>query len=89
MFQVVSITDLIALSLFVVLWCGYAFTLNIQGQTYNLVKVMHRYRLQWVKHMIKRGDRQLDMEVIMGMCRTSTIFAVLAALLIVGIIALF
>jgi uncharacterized membrane protein len=89
MFQAVGVMDVVALGVFLFLWFGYALMLNFQGQTYNLIKVMHRYRLQWIKRMIKRNDRRLDVQVVTVMVKTSMLFVVLTVLLLVGAVSMF
>ena len=76
--------DILALIFFVVAWAGYGFVMYFQGQTYHLVKVMHRYRLQWIKHMIKRADRHLDLLVVGHVLTTTTLLAVMAGIFVMG-----
>lgn len=86
MADTVSGLDILALVCFIMLWLGYGWMINFQTETYHLVKVMHRYRLQWIKHMIKRTDRQLDLEVVVHLLRTVSLLAVMTGLLVVGAI---
>lgn len=87
MFDAITGIDWLAFFFFFIVWIGYSINLKFQGQTYNLIKVMHRYRLQWMKHMIKREDRALDLQILTSMTRTSVFFLAISTAFIIGLIA--
>jgi len=84
MMDMIGGLDILALLWFIILWLGYGLIVSFQTETYHLVKVMHRYRLQWIKHMIKRTERQLDLEVVVQLLRTVSLMALVSALWVIG-----
>lgn len=88
-FDISTITlDIIALSWFLLLWLGYGLLADsgaIKGVT--LVKALHRYRLQWVKQMIHREERLVDIRIIGNLLQTSTFLASTSVLIIGGLFA--
>ncbi len=75
MLNALSYLDWIAVIFFIACWYGYAFLPNFQGESYNLSKVVHRYRLQWIKNLIKRTNRASDVAIVSNLIRTATIFS--------------
>jgi len=78
--------DLIALIWFIFLWVSYSvFSANKKDN--NLVKVMHKYRILWIRHMIRRSDRTVDINIIKNLLRTATFFASTSILILAGLVA--
>ena len=80
--------DAIALIWFLLLWFGYGKLADsgvFKGTT--LVKAMHRYRLQWVKQMIHRSERLVDVRIVGNLLQTSTFLASTSVLIIGGLFA--
>ena len=88
MSQYLSLFDLCALGYCLLIWFSYAHYSNFQESNYNLVKVMHRYRLQWIKNMIKRSDRTIDIKVIGNLQFTTTYLIIVSVVAIGGIFVL-
>jgi len=80
--------NIIALLWFLATWLGYSYFVDYKkGSTYTLVKIMHKYRLQWMKHMLKRSDRLNDIHIIGNFLRSTTFFASTSILVVAGLIA--
>lgn len=81
--------DIVALVWFLASWFMYAyFADHTWGDTSNLVKVMHKYRIQWMRQMIKREDRLVDVRIIGHLLQSTTFFASTSILIIIGVFAL-
>ncbi len=80
--------DIVAVTFCIASWVAYTYYATFQSDTYNLVKAMHRYRLQWIKHAIKREDRSIDVRIITSLMQTTTILSLIAIIAVVSIVAL-
>lgn len=82
----IDIQDQMALIFFVVFWAGYAwFSRSEHRHGQNLLTATNRYRLQWMREMLKRENRSVDAIMVGNLTRSFTFFAsttmfVLAAL---------
>lgn len=84
MTHALSLFDTIAILYCIIAWFGYSAYANFHGKTYNLIKLMHRYRLQWIKNMVKRQDRRIDVQVIGNLQQTATFLIAISILSIGG-----
>lgn len=83
--QEIPILDIVAFGAFFGFWLLYSLYADDDSQrrTENLVYGMHKYRLQWIKQMIRREDRLVDIRVVANLVRT-TIFLASTSILLVG-----
>lgn len=78
--------ELIALVFFVLCWVLYAQYSDLQdGRRHSLVTATNRWRLEWMREMLKRENRSVDAITVGNLTRSFTFFAsttifVLAAL---------
>lgn len=78
------IIDIFALIWFLVSWFAYSYYADVikyEGNN-NLVSVMEKYRLQWMRQMIKRSDRLIDLRIIGTLQQTANFFASTSMLLV-------
>lgn len=83
----ISIIDIIALSVFLILWQGYAWLVDVCSykNTTNLINIVHSYRYQWVSNLIVREDRLIDIRIIANLLKTTTFFASTSLFLVAGL----
>jgi uncharacterized membrane protein len=76
--------DILAVSFFVIEWVAYGFTLEhtAYGRD-SLSSRMNRYREVWVRRLLDREARMVDMQVMMSL-QTGTAFFASTSLLAVG-----
>lgn len=80
--------DIFAVVWFLGLWFGYAYFADVSSSSdKGLVKAMHRYRLQWIKQMIQREDRFVDIRMVGNLLKTSTFLASTSVLIVGGFFA--
>ncbi len=78
MFSSLSNLDIFALAFFIIIWSLYSFLPLIHSTTYNLSSVIHRYRLQWVKNIVKKSNRGDDLLVVISKSKIASILMVVA-----------
>ncbi len=85
-----SILDVAALAWFLVAWAGYAIVLDrtAYGQS-GLNMLMHRYREDWMRQMIRRDMRMLDGQVSASLQNGTAFFASTSLLAVGGALTLF
>ena len=68
--------DILAVSFFVIEWVGYAFTLErtAYGRD-SLSSRMHIYREVWVRRLLDREARMVDMQVMISLQTGTAFFA--------------
>ena len=68
--------DIAALLFFIVSWVGYAqFTDHKSQSKKSLLGVTNRYRMEWIREMIRRDNRTMDTIMIGNLQRSITFFA--------------
>lgn len=82
----IEIIDIAALLWFGFLWISYSVFAENKEEN-NLVKIMHKYRLRWMKQMVRREDRLIDVRIISALMRTTIFFASTSILIIGGLVA--
>lgn len=83
-----NLVDFIALAWFGLLWYGYAYFVDYRkGGADTLISEMHKYRLLWVKQMLRREDRLVDVRIIGNLIKSTTFFASTSILIIAGLVA--
>jgi uncharacterized membrane protein len=76
--------DILAVSLFVIEWIAYGFTLEHTAYGRNsLSSRMHVYRELWVRRLLDREARMVDMQVLISL-QTGTAFFASTSLLAIG-----
>lgn len=80
----VPLIDIVALVWFLISWFAYSFYADVirYDMHNNLVSVMEKYRLQWMRQMVKRADRLIDLRIISNLQQTSNFFASTSMLLV-------
>lgn len=82
--------DLSALTWFLVCWVGYTRYAKRRSATdVCLASVMHMYRREWMRQMIRRENRMSDMSAVSTLERNVSFFASSALLILAGILTLF
>jgi uncharacterized membrane protein len=81
------IIDIIALLVLLLSWQGYAWVVDrsIGRNTESLVNVVHPYRRLWIKNMIMREERLLDIRIIGNLLKTTTFFASTSLFIVAGL----
>lgn len=81
--------DLTALGFFIVCWVGYArFTDHDSRRHHSLLGVTNRYRLQWMREMIRRDNRTMDAIMIGNLQRSISFFANTSIFIVLGLITM-
>lgn len=80
----VPMLDIVALIWFLFAWFAYNYFADViryEGHP-NLVNVMEKYRMQWMRQMVKRSDRLIDLRIIGTLQQTANFFASTSMLLV-------
>ena len=80
--------DMVALAFFILCWVGYAYYTKYQTRHENLVSVTNRYRLQWMRQMLKRDNRSVDAIIIGNLMRSITFSANTTIFILAGLIGM-
>ncbi len=80
--------DMLALAFFVICWVGYAYYSNHQTTHESLISVTNRYRLQWMRQMLKRDNRSVDAIIIGNLMRSITFLANTSIFILAGLIGM-
>jgi len=71
-----SILDVVALSFFIVAWSGYAYlTEHSRVSRGGLNAIMNRYRETWMRRMLAREQRMVDMQIMAALQNGTAFFA--------------
>lgn len=83
-----SLIDIFAIIWFFSWWVVYGIYAEKTGKT--LGKVIHRYRIQWVKNMVhhKHSERLVDVRVVANLQKSATFLASTSVLIIGGFVAI-
>ncbi len=82
-----SIPDLIAISWFLLLWCGYTlYSDKVDSGGRNLVATMAQHREMWMLRMLGRDNRMVDIQIIRNLTRTASFFASTSILILAGLV---
>ncbi len=85
-----SILDLVALGMYLIAWTAYAIILDHTAYGANsLNRLMHRYREDWMRQMIRREMRMLDGQVSASLQNGTAFFASSSLIALGGALALF
>lgn len=83
----VSWADLLAPTLLVLAWLGYAAWAE-RGQRRSLMVRMHEYRLAWMQRMARRENRIVDMQVVIILVQNISFLASASIFIIGGLVAI-
>ncbi len=87
LFTHIDLQDSIALLFFVSCWMGYAYHTQ-HTKREGLVAVTNRFRLQWMRQMLKRENRSVDAIVIGNLMRSITFSANTSIFILAGLIGM-
>lgn len=83
-----SLLDLGAVVGFVAMWAGYTyFAEHSTASRGNLIDAMAIRRKEWMRAMLKRDNRMVDIQVVNALLRSGRFFASTAILIIAGLLA--
>lgn len=83
----ISQLDIAAIAWLFLCWAGYNFyTDRIGRERGNLIGAMARQRGEWMRMMLGRENRMLDLQIIRNYTRTSTFFASTSMIVLAGLI---
>src|SRR4029078_7954156 len=84
-----SILDVVALSFFIVAWSGYAYlTEHSRVSRGGLNAIMNRYRETWMRRMLAREQRMVDMQIMAALQNGTAFFASTSLIAIGGTLSL-
>ncbi len=87
---VLSPADILALLWFIVCWLGYGLSADrLYGRRGGLMARMHAYRVLWMRRMLERDNRIVDVQVIGTLMSSVSFFASTTIFIIAGLIAVF
>lgn len=83
--------DFMAFAWFAFAWLGYEEFTNrySEGNTTSLLMLMHRYRLEWMRQVMRRDNRITDMTCLGNLTRSVSFFASTSILIALGALSLF
>lgn len=87
LFSHLDLQDSIALLFFIGCWMGYAYHTQHTSRE-GLVAVTNRFRLQWMRQMLKRENRSVDAIVIGNLMRSITFSANTSIFILAGLIGM-
>lgn len=83
----ISPIDLISFVCFLACWIGYTvYSDRAAGKGDNLVSAMARQREQWMRQMVGRDNRMVDVAIVRNLIRTSSFFASTSMLILAGLV---
>lgn len=79
--------DLIAIGYFLALWIGYTHYADHRGaKNANLIGTMAAHRDAWMRQMLGRDNRMVDLQIIRNLTRTGVFFASTSILILAGLV---
>lgn len=80
--------DIMAPLFFIVCWMGYAWSVDeTLGRGRSLMSRMHEYRHLWMRRMLTRENRMVDLNVVGVLAQSNAFFASSAVLIVGGCLA--
>lgn len=85
------IGDIMALAWFLAAWVGYTYFAVWHGRRApnSLINVMYRYRLSWMREMLKRDNRMMDASMMGNLQRSIAFFANTTIFILLALMTLF
>lgn len=81
--------ELLALLLFVSSWFGYIlYSRQANRHEQSLLALTNRYRMEWMRQMLKRDNRMVDSTVMGNLMRSITFFASTSIFFLLGLMTM-
>ena len=81
--------DLAALIFFILCWVGYSYFAEHKTQyDKSLLGVTNRYRMLWIREMVRRENRTMDAIMIGNLQRSITFFANTTIFILIGLVSM-
>lgn len=80
--------DLVAPAWLIVCWVGYTLLADRARERPSLMTRMHAWRLAWMRSMLDRDNRMVDVQIIGNLMRSVSFFASTSMFVIAGLIAI-
>lgn len=88
-FALMDWQDLLALLLFLGCWFFYAsYSRQANRHEQSLLALTNRYRMEWMRQMLKRDNRMVDTTVMGNLMRSITFFASTSIFFLLGLITM-
>lgn len=87
-FAIIDMQDLIALLFFLTCWVGYTQYSRHYTTRESLLSVTNRYRLEWMRQMLRRDNRSVDAMMIGNLMRSTTFSANTTIFILAGLIGM-
>jgi uncharacterized membrane protein len=87
-FSIIDPQDMIALAFFLLSWVGYSYYTKHQTSRQSLLHATNRYRLMWMRQMLKRDNRSVDAIMIGNLMRSITFSANTTIFILAGLIGM-
>lgn len=85
----ISIIDLAALGLFLLVWNGYTiFADHLKRGGLSLLTVMKKHRAGWMYQMLRRENRIVDATIMSTLMRSVSLFSSTTLLILAGLLAI-
>ncbi|MDE3016012.1 MAG: DUF599 domain-containing protein [Pseudomonadota bacterium] len=81
--------EVTALVFFILCWAGYAFFTEKESLSdTSLLAVTNRFRMQWMREMLKRDNRSVDIIMVGNLQRSITFFANTTIFIVAGLMTM-
>jgi len=83
-----EIWDVIGVVWFFACWIGYTLIADHLGRgDGNVVTIQHRYRRRWMELMLRRDMRMPDIQIVVAVIRSASLFASTTLFILAGLVA--
>ena len=83
-----DLTDILAPLFFLGVWGSYWLYADLRGGArHSLMQRMHEYRAVWLRHMLVRENRMVDIQIVAALMRNASFFASSTILIAGGFVA--
>jgi uncharacterized membrane protein len=87
-FREIPPIDLFAPFWLMVCWIGYTLLADRERTRPSLMRRMHAWRLAWMRSMLERENRMVDVQIIGNLMRSVSFFASTSMFVIAGLLAI-
>ena len=87
-FATIALIDLFAPLWLIVCWVGYTRYADRERRRPSLMTRMHAWRLAWMRSMLDRDNRMVDVQIIGNLMRSVSFFASTSMFVIAGLLAI-
>lgn len=89
LFDLIPYDDVLALAFFLTGWAAYSYLADHVGKDHNnLLTITNRYRLQWMREMLRRENRTMDSIMVGNLLRSISFFANTSIFILIGLISM-